>query len=90
MALACMRCGEDSGRILLCLKNRRFRRRSRFVFRSVPDTVRYSQDLMAKKKAPVQRSAMALVLSVVLFLYNRRRTHPGRAFCCFGGGSWFL
>ena len=90
MALACMMCGEERGRTLLWRKNRKFRSRSRLVLRSVPETVRYSQDLMAKKKAPVQRSAMAFVLSVGVFLNRRRRIHPGRAFCCFGGGSWFL
>ena len=86
-AFAFVRSGECMGRILLFRKKRRFRRRSRLVFRSVPDTVRYSQDLIAKKKAPVHKSAIAFVLSVGLCLCSCRRTHPGRAFCCFGGGS---
>ena len=87
IAFACVMIGEWMERTLLFLKKRKLRSRSRLVFRAVPDTVRYSQDLIAKKKAPVHRSAIAFVRSVGLCLCNRKRTHPGSAFCCFGGGS---
>ena len=41
---------------------------SRLVLRWSPEMERYSHDLMAKKNAPVQRSAIARARSVVLFL----------------------
>ena len=44
---------------------------------------RYSQDLMAKKKAPVASWAIAMFSAEVFLVASCRRTQAGRAFCCF-------
>ena len=72
------------------LKKRRLRNLSLFVFLSGPGTVRYSHDLMAKKNAPVHRSAIATAHAVVFTRNNRFRMQPGSAFCGRGAGSSFL
>ena len=50
----------------------------------------YSQDLQAKKYAPIASSLIATWVSENLILASSRRTTAGRAFCCFFFGSSFL
>ena len=78
------------GTICWSLKNQKFCMHRRLVFRWLPVTDRYLHERIEKKNAPVHKSAIAWARLVVLFLYSRMRTDPGRAFCCFGGGSLFL
>ena len=60
-------------------KNRISRIVSNFVFRS-PCTVRYSHDLMPKKRAPITSCPIALSRDVVLFLHIVLNTMSGNAF----------
>jgi hypothetical protein len=55
----------------------------------VPDTFRYSQDLMAKKKAPMKRSHIAFSNFVVAIWWNFLSIEPVIAACCFIGLSLF-
>ena len=59
-------------------------------FFSAARTFRYSQDLQAKKYAPIASSMVATWVSENLILASSRRTTAGRAFCCFFFGSSFL
>ncbi len=57
-----------------------------FVFLG-PDTFRYSQDRIAKKKAPVNSSLMALSAADIASWTSFRKTDPVMATCCFSGLS---
>jgi hypothetical protein len=59
---------------------------SSFVFQ-VPPTFTYSQDRIAKKKAPMNRSQRALSYFVVASSMNLCNTEAVTATCGFGGGS---
>ncbi len=48
-----------------------------------PDTFRYSQERMAKKKAPVKSSLMALSAVEMEAWMNFLRMEPVTATCCF-------
>ena len=71
---------------MLFLKNLMFLTFNRFVFRE-PFTVKYSQLLIPKKKAPDASCPSASSTGVKVFAYILRKTDSGRAFCCLGDGS---
>jgi hypothetical protein len=56
-------------------------------FFSAARTFRYSQDLQAKKYAPIASSLIAICVSENLILASSRSTTAGKAFCCFFFGS---
>jgi hypothetical protein len=72
--------------ILLFRKNRKFWSLRGFV-RQVPVTWAYSQDLIAKKKAPIARLAVAFSAGVEkgswAWTCMFSRTEAVIAFCCF-------
>ena len=70
-------------------KKRRFLSRRRFVLRKCPVTDKYSHDLIAKKNAPMVRSAIARARGVDVLAFILMRTHAGMAFCLLAGGSSF-
>ena len=73
------------------LKNLIFLRRKTSVLRfSICGTLRYSQDLIAKKNAPIESCDVAFWVSDEFILANSLRTQAGRAFCCTVFGSPFL
>ena len=65
------------------------RTRSFFVLRSLSflSTVRYSHDLIPKKRAPHANSATATFRGAVERVSKRRKTIKGNAGCRFVGGS---
>ena len=72
------------------LKKRMFRRQRSLVrLCSFWGTFRYSQNLHAKKKAPIVNCAIARSISVTCRFAISARTKMGRAFCCFCFGSSF-
>jgi hypothetical protein len=74
---------------LFPIKNQTFLRANNLVF-CCPDTWRYSHDLIAKKKAPINSSHMAISTGEIDDLKNWRRIDPVTATCCFSPGSRLL
>ena len=89
---------SDSSRFLLLWsinlpflwKRTHRRRRMSVLLFSCCSTFRYSQDLHAKKTAPVASWPMALCVSVDLLLATSATTERGTAGWCFLFGSLFL
>jgi hypothetical protein len=71
---------------LFPMKKRMFLRVSIFVF-LLPDICKYSQDLIVKKKAPINNSHMAESIGETDDLENCHRIKPVTATCCFSPGS---
>ncbi len=73
------------------LKNQMsFNFRMSVFFFSAAGTLRYSQDLQAKKYVLIASSLIAIWVSDNLIFASSRRMTTGRAFCCFFFGASFL
>jgi len=73
---------DECGNWHVPLKKWMFRRQMIFVFLG-PDTFRYLHDLIAKKKAPVNNSLIALSADDMEMSMNFWKTDPVTATCCF-------
>lgn len=88
---AVSKSGESCGVRQPSVKNRRLRSLRISVRRfSCCETLTYSHDRMAKKKARVVSCEIAICREVRFNLANCAMTQAGMACCCFSGGSLFL
>ena len=76
---------------LSLVKKRMLRSRNSFVLFSLwLGVLVYSQERIAKKRAPTRSWPMAVLRGFALSLYMRFQTTSGKQAWCFVGGSVFL